>query len=258
MNLSLAGTTEQTTSKSMQHPSRSKGIAARCLILSICLAVLSLTAAKAQEEEAAPATVEPASTTSAVAMPQYSTITSTNNTVQASRLPVTYEGKTYYVDLTIALTPTVSSKGVVTVAAKPTAVASPNPIVSTFKAGTYVGPSNINGGKSIIVVAGPSVLPNGGTAWTLSTNAESSSFTYPDTAVWYVEPIASNPLASRIIAAKITSTAYSFGVGDSSGAWCNNSLLGFAQVGNTLSISNFTNCADNSTPIDNITYTLVP
>lgn len=211
------------------------------LALGVCAALVSTVRAGAQ---------------TAVVMPQYSTLTSTDDTIQASRLPVTYNGKAYYVDLTLALTAQVSSQGAVTIAVTPTSVASPTLIVNSFKAGTYVGPSNINGGKSIIVVSGPSPLPNGGTVWTLSLPTGSSTYTYPDTAVWYVEQIADSPLAARLSAAKITSSDYSYGVGDSASQWCSNSLLGFKQVGNTLSISNFSNCVDHPTPIDSITYTL--
>jgi hypothetical protein len=218
------------------------------LALGLC-AALSSSLAEAQIEEATTAAAP-------LVMPQYSTLTSTNDTIQASRLPVTYNGKAYYVDLTLALTAQVSSTGVVTIEVAPTSIPSPVLTVNNFKAGTYVGPSNVNGGQSIIVVSGPSPLPNGGTAWTLSTPTGASPYTYPNTAVWYVEPIADSPLEARLAAAKITSPDYSYGVGDGSPHWCNNSLLGFQQVGNTLSISNFSYCGDNSTPIDSITYTL--
>ena len=219
------------------------------IALGICAALVAPPRTDAQ--------VDQATTVAApVVMPQYSTLTSTDGTIQASRLPVTYNGTAYYVDLTLALTAEVSSQGVVTIVVTPTSVASPALVVNSFKAGTYVGPANINGGKSVIVVSGPSPLPNGGTAWTLSAPSGSSPYTYPDTAVWYVEPIADSPLAARLSTAKITSTDYSYGIGDSGSDWCSNSLLGFRQVGNTLSISNFSNCVDHQTPIDSITYTL--
>jgi hypothetical protein len=229
---------------SSRHGVRSLGL----LALGICSVLALPSAAQAQDTEAtAPA--------APVILPQYSSITSTDGTIQVSRLPVTYNGKTYYVDLTLALKAEVSTKGVVTIASTATTVPSPPLIVDNFKAGTYVGPSTVLGGKAIIVVSGPSPLPNGGTAWTLASAPDSNGDTYPDTAVWYVESIANNPLASRIDAAKITSPDYAYGVG-SGGLWCNDALLGFSQVGNTLSISDFSNCYDFETPVDTITYTL--
>jgi len=217
------------------------------LALALCSALSSPVQGYAQREAATTAAAP-------VVLPQYSTITSTDGTIQVSRLPVTYNGSAYYVDLTLALAAEVSSKGVVTIEATPTTVASPALVVNSFKAGTYVGPANIYGGQMEITVSGPAPLPNGGTEWTLQTSSGGYVFTYPDTAVWYVEPIADNPLASRLAAAKITSTDYSFGVGDGWGT--ENSLLGFKQVGNTLSISKFTNGTDYETPVDTVSYTL--
>jgi hypothetical protein len=238
----------QNSNRKGKHSPRHNAGGLGLLALGICSVLVIPFAGKAQNTEAtAPA--------APVILPQYSSITSTDGTIQASRLPVTYNGKTYYVDLTLALTAEVSTKGVVTIAATPTSVPSPILIVDNFKAGTYVGPSTVLGGKAIIVVSGPSPLPNGGTAWTLASAPDSNVDTYPGMAVWYVESIANNPLASRIEAAKITSPDYAYGVG-SGGLWCNDSLLGFSQVGNTLSISEFSDCGDNETPIDTITYTL--
>ena len=228
--------------------------------LIVTAAVLALAATSYGQSSEATTAPAPALT-----QPQYSTITSTNNVVEASRVPVVYNGKTYYEDVTFTMTPEVSTSGEVTIETKTTAVTSPGPSASAFKAGTYVGPSNVNGGKNYIVVSGPSALPGGGAGWTLTTNSESSGATYPSTAVWYVEPIAHSPLATRLNAAKITNLAYSYGQGDSGSSpntdWPNNSLLGFSQVGNTLSISSFSYgngyTDDSGTPTDTITYTLV-
>ncbi len=194
-----------------------------------------------------------------VSQPQYASITGANDTLQLSRLPVTYNGVIYYADLTLALQFGVSGDGGVTFNVTPTVVASPALTVNNFKAGTYIGPADVNGDKSIIVVAGPAPLGNGGTGWSLTTTSASSPLTYPSTAVWYDEPIANNPLAIRLQNAKITSNQLSYGEGDSGSTWAPNSLLGFSQVGNTLVISDFSNCCgDQSTPYDTITYTLVP
>jgi hypothetical protein len=249
MNANLANSSVNLNLNHNPHPWRGFG-GSGLLAFGILAALVSVTRAGAQTD-AATTTAEP------VIMPQYSTLTSTDNTIQASRLPVTYAGKAYYVDLTLALTAEVSSKGVVSIAVTPASVPSVMLTVNSFKAGTYVGPSNIYGGKMEIVVSGPSPLPNGGTAWTLSTPAGASPDTYPDTAVWYVESIADSPLQARLSAAQITSPDYSYGVGSGApGTWCDNSLLGFQQVGNTLSISDFSYCGDHSTPIDSVTYTL--
>jgi hypothetical protein len=206
-----------------------------------------------------------------VALPQYASITSTDNTIQISRLPIIDNGNLAYVDVTLAVTFGVDDNGQITVNfVPPTVVTSPTLLVNNFKAGTYVGPADVNGDKNIIVVAGPSPLAGGGSGWTLTTTSDSSPSTYPSTAVWYAEPLASNPLYSRITAAQITAqtaSAYSFGEGDSgsdpNNDWPNNSLLGFNQVGNTLIVSSFTNnyccgSTDHPTPVDTITYTLQP
>ena len=97
--------------------------------------------------------------------------------------------------------------------------------------------------------------------WSLAAGSGAASCTYPNTATWFVGPIANNPLvASRLTKAGITSTAWSYGVGDggSCGVWGGNDLLGFSQVGNTLTIARFTSSSgvDQTAPVDQITYTL--
>jgi hypothetical protein len=69
-------------------------------------------------------------------------------------------------------------------------------------------------------------------------------------------------LYSRLKAAGITSTAWSYGVIGSSGCavdssdWYPRSLVGLSQTGNTLTIVSFTSGgSDSSTPRDQITYT---
>jgi hypothetical protein len=134
--------------------------------------------------------------------------------------------------------------------------------LSSFKAGNYVGPVNIGGGKASITVSGPGVTEAGTTAWSLASSPGAWGYTYPNSATWYTGPIASNPLAARLQAAKITSTDYSYGmVGSESwtedGTWYTGTLIGVSQIGNTLTIVSFTTGGkDYSTPVDSITYTL--
>ena len=139
----------------------------------------------------------------------------------------------------------------------------PTLLTSGFKAGTYVGPSSIAGGKALITVSGPGVTDGGATMWSLSTAAGASSSTYPISATWYAGPIASNPNAARLSKAGVTSAAYSYGtVGGSTGycTWSNNALIGASQIGNTLTLVSFSvgGCSDTNVPSDTITYTLVP
>ena len=115
--------------------------------------------------------------------------------------------------------------------------------MSAFKSGTYIGPPTILGGNAIITVSGPSVGPGGVTEFTLTAATGANSCTYPSSATWYVvgSDLASNPFASRLKAAGITSTLVSYGEGSSQCDtddydWVQNTLLGFTQTGNTLTI----------------------
>ena len=137
--------------------------------------------------------------------------------------------------------------------------------MSAFKAGTYVGPPTVLGGKATITVSGPSVGPGGVTEYTLVAAAGADQCTYPSAATWYVvgSVLANNPFASRIKSAGITSTLVSYGVGSSQCDtddydWVQNTLLGFSQVGNTLTISSYTydGTEDFSTARDSIVYSL--
>ncbi len=199
------------------------------------------------------------------ALLQYSTLTGTGNTITATQVPlVIATGVTVYVNLTIQFA--VDSNGNVTiVSGYPQEIPAPILISSGFKAGAYVGPSTILSGGMIVAVAGPGVTDGGATQWTLSAGSGATSCTTPLSASWYVGPIASNPWASRIAAAKITSTSWSYGI--ASGPGCNttgisllnwnSALIGVSQVGNTLTIASFTtNSTDFSDPQAQITYTL--
>ncbi|MGH9614526.1 MAG: hypothetical protein ACRD4P_15750 [Bryobacteraceae bacterium] len=192
---------------------------------------------------------------------QYSTLTGSGNTVTATWVPVvTATGSTIYKNMTLQFN--VDLAGNLTIASGyPKVVPAPPPIVSSFRAGRYVGPSTVLSGEAIINVAGPGITAGGATEWSLASAAGASACTYPGTATWYVGPLASSPLAARLKKIGITSTAWSYGVGGDacSGAWRTNTLLGFSQVGNTLTIVSFTyGGVDNPEPLDQITYTLAP
>lgn len=102
--------------------------------------------------------------------------------------------------------------------------------------------------------------------WSLSAATGADACTFPGSATWYVGPIASNPLAARLNKVGITSTAWSYGVIGASnncgGRWASGNLIGVSQVGDTVTIVSLTDGGyggrDYSTPLDQITYTLVP
>jgi len=227
----------------------------RLALLALGALALCASSASAQTTEKA----KPATTTTVTpyALFQDGGLTSATNTVDATRVPaVDSSGNLHYWDVSLIFD--TDSSGDVTLApGYPKITLSANPLSSNFKAGTYVVASGIDGGKDIIVVSGPSVLSGGATAWTLAGGPGSSSLTTPTTAVWYMEPtIASSPLASRITKAGIANSQLSYGVSGAGGYWCTDSLLGFSQVGNSLTISDYSSCGDHSTPVDQRTYTL--
>jgi|GEM_PF-2428726 len=129
--------------------------------------------------------------------------------------------------------------------------------VASFQAGTYRSPSNILSGQATI-----KLTIGGGALFSLAAAPGAVQHTYPSTATWFVGPMANNPWATRLSSAGITSTAWSYGVGTSDGnyGWGTGNLLGFSQTGNALTIVRFTDRYgyDQSTPQDEITYTLVP
>jgi hypothetical protein len=187
---------------------------------------------------------------------QDSTLTASGNTITANNLPVVTTTGKIYDDVTIQFD--VADDGTLTVSSGyPQIVAAAKPLISHFLAGSYAGPST--DAEFLITVNGPGVTTGGATEWSLSAATSASSTTYPTSAMWYVGPLASNPLYSRIKAAGITSTAYSYGVGsgyNSGSNWGTDSLLGFSQTNGALTIVSFThNTVDNSTPVDQITYT---
>ncbi len=190
---------------------------------------------------------------------QNSTLTGTTNTINVTNLPVvTSTGNIIYDNLTIPFS--VADDGTLTVGAI-AIVAATRTDTDGFFAGTCVGPSNDP--NYIITISGPGVGSGGTTEWSLQAASGASGNTYPSTATWFVGPLKSNPNYPRLQADKITSTAYSYGTGGSSSDpgfdWGNNSLLGFVQTGNALSILSFTyDNTDSNTPFSEITYTCTP
>lgn len=190
---------------------------------------------------------------------QNATVTTSGNTINLTRVPVVISASvTVYVDLTLKFN--ADSNGNLTlVSGYPQSAPSATLLTSNFKAGTYVGPSVYLSGKGLITVSGPGVTDGGATIWTIATASGADNYTYPTSASWYVGPIANSPLAPRLAKAGITSTAWSYGTTGHSYNTCDNELIGLSQVGNTITIANFTGCqaTDSNTPKNQLTFTLV-
>ncbi len=220
--------------------------------------------ANAQTKESSLGQIASPATTTPSALFQFATLTGSGTTITGVLVPVvTSTGAIIYQNITIQFD--VSASGALTVASLVTAPA-PTPVISSFQAGEYVGPSTINSGENIINVSGPGVATGGITEWSLAAASGASCNTYPGTATWYVGNLADSPLAARVKAAGIntTATTMSFGVA-SPGAcypsldWYTDTLIGVSQVKNTLTIVSFTYYGtDKSAPLDQITYTLKP
>jgi hypothetical protein len=185
-----------------------------------------------------------------------------------TRVPVVNSsGQTIYQDITLQFDS--DSDGNLTLTAGyPIITPSPNLLVSSFQAGKYTGPKNVANGKAAIAVAGPGVSTGGSTVWSSNLTNDSDPCAYPGSATWYVGPSDSDSLAARLKKVGITSTAWMYGVSGAGIAsscgsqffnWGNGSIIGVSQVGNTITFASFTkNSFDQSSPIDQITYTLAP
>ncbi len=192
---------------------------------------------------------------------QYASLTGSGNTITATQVPVVLVGGvTVYENVTLQFNS--DANGNLTLAPGfPQIIPAPTLLTGSFKAGSYVGPSTINGGTNLLTVNGPGVTDGGATEWSISAATGASFYTYPNSANWYVGPIAGNPLAARLTSAGITSTAWSYGTGSAAGAslWGTNTLIGVSQIGNALTFVSFTNNGkDQTVPADQITYTLKP
>ena len=201
---------------------------------------------------------------------QNAAITASGNTINATRVPVvTQSGVPVYVDVAIQFS--VDNNGNLSIASGfPQFTPSPALLTSQFRPGTYAGPSTLLGGKARIVVSGPGIATGGASQWSLSAGPGADPCTIPLSATWYDGSPGSGPYASRIAAAKITSTDWSYGIATSvasscqtttgikPGNWIYGALIGLSQTGNTLTITSFTQAGttDLSTPQDTIVFTL--
>lgn len=169
-----------------------------------------------------------------------------------------------YVDLTLQFTS--DANGNLTLAnGFPQTAPSPTLLMGNFTAGTYVGPPNLFNGKGLITVSGPAVSSGGATLWSLTAAAGTDPGIYFTSANWWVGPIANNPYATRINAAKLTSTAYAYGIATTGSAplpWASGgvgTLIGATQTSaSTLTIACFSynGSEDQSVPYATITFTL--
>jgi hypothetical protein len=195
---------------------------------------------------------------------QNATLSGSGNTITATRVPVVISAtQTIYVDIAIQFNS--DANGVLTIAnGFPQINQSPNLLTGGFQAGTYLGPLSLFNGKGLISVSGPTVEDGGYTFWSLTTAPGTDPGVYPTSANWYVGPIANNPYAARINAAKITNTTYSYGIMTSSGGciavWCTagtGNLIGVSQTGNVLSIATFSyeGGSDQNVPYAILTFT---
>lgn len=231
--------------------------AARLSVFAMAIAAACTAVAYAQIED----DVSPEATTPPpppYALMQYSTLTGSGNAITASWIPIVTSKGTIYKDLTLLFN--VDSSGNLTLATGyPHIAPAPPPVVYSFRAGKYVGPTTICN-NMLINIAGPGWASGGATEWSLEAASGAGGCTYPYSATWYVGSIANSPLAARLKKAGITSTAWSYGVGGTpyGGDWGPDSLLGFSQIGNTLTIVSFSldGSIDHSEPVAQITYTL--
>jgi len=205
---------------------------------------------------------------------QFATLTGSGNTITATRVPVvTAAGATLYKDVTIQFE--VDSDGNLRLAPdNPQVLDAPALVVSSFRAGSYVGPGSVLNGKTPVFVDGPGATDGGATSWSLSTGSGADKCTYPSSATWYAGPIVNSPVAARLKKAGITSTAWSYGVASGPGAysacttsgftfgsskWGGGTLIGVSQSGSAVTIASFTdNTYDYSAPVDQITFRIAP
>jgi hypothetical protein len=234
----------------------SRRIALAAFTLTLMAAFAFGPAASAQEgaksetgDRLEPATVTP------YAEFQNSTLTGTTSTITVSNLPiVTGSGTIIYDNATIQFN--VSSTGILTVGSTQF-TAAPSVDVNAFEAGNY-GLAN-NGGTQL-VISGPGVTNGGSTEWSLDPNP-GASCAYPNMAAWYVGPVKSSPYYTRILAAGVPLTGFSYGISGTScgnsADWESNSLLGFSQTGSQISIVSFTaNGVDQSQQVAQVSYSL--
>jgi hypothetical protein len=188
---------------------------------------------------------------------QSASLSGAANKITVARLPVQGTGgTTSYFDLTLTLTP-LSSGGTVTgVKVAGTSAPSQTVDISGFSAGTYVDAFG-----NAYTVNGPGAGPDGSTAWSLTVVAPKNCAPIYS-ATWYTDTGTNNPEAPRLKAAKITTTAESFGVDGMYAVDCytnqfeQGALLGVQHTGGGISISSYSNNGtDYSSPTGNLTLT---
>ncbi len=203
------------------------------------------------------AAVGPAAAQSAPYL-DYSDLYGADGTISITRLPIKEpDGSVVYRDATIAVTADTGG----TLKAKVTKQApSQMLITSKFQAGVY---SRSDEGSDRFRVSGPGALGGGGEAkWTIVTIND-----YPcgAPAEFYTGQLSQNPLYSRLQAAGIADTSYSYGIINDGvpagcGDWSPNFPLGVAQIGSQIEVSLFTNPRtgkDQSTPYERLLYNFV-
>ena len=211
----------------------------------------------------------PAAAASPTPLLEQATIVGAGGTLRADRVPVeTATGSIVYRDILMVFS--ADSLGNLSLASGyPKFTRSPRILAAPFIAGDYTGPPTLASGKFLVSVTGPGVGVNGSTQWLLSTSQGAEQCTYPASAFWFTGAIADNPLASRLQAAGLTSTEFSYGVAGGpccdglSGGGClyfyNGALLGMTQVGNVLRVVSFSDTGnDHNSPTAQIAYTLSP
>lgn len=159
------------------------------------------------------------------------TTATAGNTVSMTRIPVrTSTGTVLFKDIQIQFT--VDNLGNTTLSAGfPKITASPAPIPSAFKAGTY---KDIFGKKYL--VSGPAVIPGGRVMWRIQSSAPAG---YVFEASWATGAVAGHPFQSQLTRNKITSTLYAWGVvgtiNNFSPFFLNvDEVVGAQQIGNQL------------------------
>lgn len=159
------------------------------------------------------------------------TTATAGNAVSMTRIPVrTSTGAVLFKDIQIQFT--VDNLGNTTLTAGfPKITASPPPIPSAFKAGTY---KDFLGRKYL--VSGPAVIPGGRAMWRIQQTAPAGLVFE---ASWATGAVAGHPFISQLTRNKITSTLYAWGVVGANNNFNPfllnvNEVVGAQQIGNQL------------------------
>jgi hypothetical protein len=159
------------------------------------------------------------------------TTATAGNTVSMTRIPVrTSTGTVLFKDIQIQFT--VDNLGNTTMSPGfPKITASPPPIPSAFKAGTY---KDIRGRKYL--VSGPAIIPGGRVMWRIQ---ETAPVNLIFEASWATGAVTGHPFQAQLNRNKITSMLYTWGVvgaiNEFNTFFLNlNDVLGAQQIGNQL------------------------